>query len=221
MKYTISGEIAQFARLEFGPGEPVWSSRGAIMTYTDGVTWELKIPGGLSGAVKRSFAGEGIALTRITAQKPEQVVLLATSAPGHIMVWDLADGPVITTRGSFLAAWGNQIDINVTIARKAGAAFFGGSGLLLQKVSGQGFVLIHASGDFEERVLDAKETILVSTGHLAAFAEGVDYDIKGVGGCRKMLFGGEGLFMTKLTGPGKVLLQTLKRHVQTQTSSSR
>jgi uncharacterized protein (AIM24 family) len=104
-----------------------------------------------------------------------------------------------------------KIDIDVTIARRAGAAFFGGAGLFLQRVSGTGTVLIHGSGDFYERRLAEGEQILVSTGNLAAFADRVDYDIQGVGGCRKMMFGGEGLFMTRLSGPGRVLLQTLKR----------
>lgn len=112
-----------------------------------------------------------------------------------------------------MAAWGEQIDIDVTIARRAGAAFFGGAGLFLQKGSGKGTVLIHGSGDFYETHLQEKEQILVSTGNLAAFADSVDYDIQGMGGCRKMMFSGEGFFMTRLTGPGRVLLQTLKRTV--------
>jgi uncharacterized protein (AIM24 family) len=133
---------------------------------------------------------------------------------------DLADGPVIATRGSFLAAWGEQVDIDVTIARRAGAAIFGGAGLFLQRVSGQGQVLIHGSGNFHERQLAQGEEILVSTGNLAAFADSVDYDIQGVGGCGKMLFSGEGLFMTRLTGPGRVLLQTLKRGKTSSTGSA-
>jgi uncharacterized protein (AIM24 family) len=99
----------------------------------------------------------------------------------------------------------------VVIARRAGAALFGGAGLFLQKVSGKGMVLVHGAGDFVDFRLKERESILVSTGNLAAFSESVDYDIQGIGGCRRIIFGGEGLFMTRLTGPGRVLLQSLKR----------
>ncbi|MFP4438397.1 MAG: AIM24 family protein [Chloroflexaceae bacterium] len=211
MEYTIGGEIAQNVRLDFAPGEAVWASNGSLMAHSKGMQWRLRVPSGFSGALRRSFAGEGISLTYLETDQPEQYVLLASNMPGRITLWDLADGPVVATRGSFLAAWGEQVDIDVTIARRAGAALFGGAGLFLQRVSGQGQVLIHGSGDFHERQLAPGEQILVSTGNLAAFADSVDYDIQGVGGCSKMLFSGEGLFMTRLTGPGRVLLQTLKR----------
>ncbi|CAN5831769.1 TIGR00266 family protein [soil metagenome] len=212
MRFDISGEIAQRARLEFEPGEFVWASKGSIVAYTPGLNWRLRVPGGLEGAFRRSLAGEGVSLTYLETQESGQVALLAANMPGKIQTWDLqTDGPVIATRGSFLAAWGEAVEINVTIARRAGAAFFGGAGLFLQRISGVGTVLIHGSGDFEERRLDNEEVILVSTGNLAAFADSVDYNIRGVGGCVKVMFGGEGLFMTRLTGPGRVLLQTLKR----------
>lgn len=212
MQYTISGEIAQSVRLEFDANETAWASKGSIMAYSSGLEWTLRVPGGFGGAVRRTLAGEGIALTHLQASQAGQYALLANDAPGHITQWSLAqDGPLLTTRGSFLAAWGADVDITVMLARRAGAAFFGGAGLFLQRISGQGTVLIHGSGDFYERHLAQGEQILVSTGNLAAFAEQVDYDIQGVGGFRKAVFGGEGLFMTRLSGPGRLLLQTLKR----------
>ena len=212
MECHIRGEIAQRAELKLQPGESIWASKGALMAYTDQVRWQLRVPGGMDGAVRRLLSGEGIALTYIEADQPDQQLLLATSTPGHIATWDLADGPVVATRGAFMAAWGN-INIDVTIARRAGAALFGGAGLFLQKVSGDGRVLIHGSGDFYERNLAAGEQLIVSSGHLAAFADSIDYNILSVGSVRKLLFGGEGFFMTRLTGPGKVLLQSLKRVV--------
>lgn len=215
---TILGDIAQRAQLELTPGDVVWASKGSIMAYTDGIRWRLRVPGGVGGAVKRSLAGEGLSLTYLEADRPG-TVLLAANSPGRIGIWDLAHGPIIATRGSFLAAWGDQIDITVTIARRAGAAFFGGAGLFLQKISGSGHVLIHGSGDFDDRELARGERLLVSSGNLAAFSDSIDYDIQGVGGCAKILFGGEGFFMTRLTGPGRVMLQSLKRGVIQQTSS--
>ncbi|NCC36939.1 MAG: TIGR00266 family protein [Chloroflexia bacterium] len=211
MEYTIIGTIAQRARLDFAPGEAVWLSKGALMAYSPGIEWRPRVPGGLGGALRRSLAGEGISLTYAETTQAGQFALIASNAPGHITEWDLADGPVLATRGSFLAAWGTEVDITVVIARRAGAAFFGGAGLFLQRISGEGKVLLHGSGDFDRRQLAQNETLLVSTGNLAAFADSVDYDIQTVGSVGRAFFGGEGIFMTRLQGPGTVLLQSLKR----------
>jgi uncharacterized protein (TIGR00266 family) len=210
MQYEIHGELAQYAALAFEPDETCWAAKGGIMSYTDGVDWTLRIPGGITGAARRVFSGEGIGLSYLTATRRGARAALASNQPGKIFTWDRADGSVLTTRGSFLAAWGD-VDITVTIARRAGAAVFGGAGLFLQRVSGRGIVLIHGSGDLDDRRLADGESLTVSTGHLAAFSDSIDYDIRYVGGMRKALFSGEGLFMTRLTGPGRVLLQTLKR----------
>lgn len=212
MQYTISGEIAQRVRLDFEPGESVWASKGALMTYSSGIQWRLRIPGGVEGALRRSLSGEGLSLTFVETDQENQYALLVANAPGHIVPWDLtANGPVVATSGAFLAAWGSDVNIDVTVARRAGAAFFGGAGLFLQRISGTGTVLIHGSGDFDERMLVEDEQMLVSTGHLAAFADRVDYDIETIGDLGKVIFGGEGLFITRLRGPGRVLLQSLKR----------
>ncbi len=221
MQYKIRGQLAQVVELNFRQGETCWSSRGALMSYTAGIDWTLKIPGGVGGALRRSMSGEGISLTHIQARGEAEQVYLSSNQPGKVTAWNLADGPVLTTRGSFMAAFGQNIDITVVVARRAGAALFGGAGLFLQKISGEGIVLIHGAGDFVDRQLQRGESILVSTGNLAAFAESVDYNIQGVAGCRRILFGGEGLFMTRLTGPGRVLLQTLKRTAGSNATSAK
>ncbi len=136
MHYTISGEIAQSVRFEFEANESLWASNGTLMAYSKGLEWDLRVPGGMGGAISRTLAGEGISLSYLQTHQPGEYALLAADAPGHIATWNLGDGPVITTRGSFLAAWGDQIDITVTTARRAGAAFFGGTGLFLQRISG-------------------------------------------------------------------------------------
>jgi len=211
MEYQLAGEIAQTAHLRIDRGERLWASKGALVSHGAGVEWDLKIPGGVGGALRRSLSGEGLSLALFTCRRDGGRLTLGANAPGHIAVWDLSDGPVITTRGAFLAAWGDDVDITVTVARRAGAAFFGGAGLFLQQISGRGTVLVHGSGDFSEEYLAAGDELVVSTGNLAAFAGSIDYDIQTVGGLKKTLFGREGLFMTHLRGPGKVLLQTLKR----------
>lgn len=211
MEYTIEGELAQVANLTFAKGETCWGSRGALMAMAPDIQWTLKVPGGVEGAVRRVFSGEGVTLTYIEATRDNQKATLTSNQPGKMISWDLNDGAVITTRGSFIAAFGKQVDIDVIVARRAGAAVFGGAGLFLQKISGNGTALVHGSGDFVDYYLKEKESILVSTGNLAAFSETVDYNIQTIAGLRRIFFGGEGLFMTKLTGPGRVLLQSLKR----------
>lgn len=214
MHYTIDGELAQVANLTLDKSDTCWASKGSIVAMDPDLGWHLKVPGEAGGAARRMMSGEGIALTFLQASADGQRVALAANQPGKIVAWDLDVGPVITTRGSFVAAFGPRVDIDVRVAKRAGAAFFGGAGLFLQHISGSGTVLVHGSGDFMERDLAQGEAILVSTGSLAAFSESVDYDIEGVAGCRRMAFGGEGLFMTRLTGPGRVFLQTLKRETQ-------
>lgn len=211
MKYTIEGELAQTVRLVLGVEDDCWASKGSLVCYDDQVTWVLKIPGGVGGMARRMFSGEGVGLTLIQTDGLQQEVILAANEPGKIREWHLSDGGVLTTRGAFLAAWGNHIDIDVRVAKRAGAALFGGAGLFLQHISGDGMALIHGAGDFIEKQLEAGETMIVSTGNLAAFSESVDYAIQTVGGIRRTLFGGEGVFMTRLTGPGRVLMQSLKR----------
>lgn len=210
MRYEIFGEFAQFVRLTLAEGESVWASKGGIMSHTDGIDWRPRLPGGIAAAARRIVAGAGASLTRIEARQPEAAVSLTSREPGRIFVWQLDDGAVVTARGSFLAGWGD-LDITFMVARRAGAALFGGAGVFLQRISGRGTVLVHASGQLDDRRLAAGEVLTVGTGHVAAFAAGVDYDIRYVGGLRKALFGGEGLFMTRLTGPGRVLLQSVKR----------
>jgi uncharacterized protein (AIM24 family) len=125
--------------------------------------------------------------------------------------WNLEEmGEIVALRGAFLGAYG-EIDIRVTRAKRVGAMILGGGGLLLQMISGTGTIFLAVKGDLVDTKLEDGETILISTGNLAAFSKSCDYRIRGVGGCRKMIFGGEGLFMTELEGPGRVLIQTLKR----------
>ena len=206
----VNGVIAQTVDLTFDRGQTMWASKGSLISYDDGIDWTLKIPGGASKAVSRVLSGEGASLTHVTAQRDGAELVLGSNQAGRLVTWDLSRGSIVCTSGSFVAALGD-VDIDVTMAKRAGAAFFGGAGLFMQKLSGDGIVILHGSGDFIERQLGPGESILVSTGNLAVFSDGVDYDIRRVGGCLKSIFGGEGIFMTELTGPGWVMMQSLKK----------
>lgn len=213
--FSIDGVIAQTATLTLRRDQSLWCSRGSLLSYSEGVEWNLEIPGGAAKAASRLLAGEGIALTRVRATRPGALVTLTANQPGRLATWDLSEGAIVCTRGSFVAAVGD-VDIDVTVARSAGAALFGGAGLFLQRISGRGIALVYGSGDFIERRLAPGEKLMVSTGNLALFSAEVGYGVRGVGGCRKMLFGGEGMFMTELTGPGWVMLQSLKKVLPSQ-----
>lgn len=206
----VEGVIAQTVDLTLRKGQTLWVSRGSLMAYSTGIDWVLKVPGGAGKAVGRMLSGEGASLTFVTSHSDGARVLLTPNQPGKLATWDLDRGPIVCTSGAFVAALGD-VDIDVTVARSAGAALFGGAGLFLQKLSGSGIAVVHGSGDFQEVRLGQGEKLLVSTGNLALFSDEVKYDVKGVGGCLKSFFGGEGLFMTELTGPGWVMLQSLKK----------
>lgn len=207
----IEGTIAQTVRLSLEAGQTLWASKGSLLAYDDGIDWDLRMPGGGAGkALGRVMSGEGLAMTHVTGKRAGASLVLSANQPGRLATWDLSRGAIVCTKGSFVAALGD-VNIDVTTARSAGAAFFGGAGLFLQKLSGSGIAIVHGSGDFVEHQLGEGEKLLVSTGNLALFSAELSYGVRGVGGCRKMFFGGEGAFMTELVGPGWVMLQSLKK----------
>jgi uncharacterized protein (AIM24 family) len=215
---SVDGVIAQTVSIEFEQGQTLWAARGSLLAYDEGIDWKLKVPGGVGKAASRMLSGEGASLTHVTAKRPGASAVIGSNEAGRLATWDLSQGPIVCAPGSFVAALGD-VDIQVTTAKRAGAAFFGGAGLFLQRLSGNGIAVVHGSGDFVERELAPGEKLLVSTGNLSVFSGGVDYNIRGVGGCFKSLFGGEGLFMTELTGPGWVMLQTMKQRQGGQNNS--
>ncbi len=206
---SVDGAIAQSANMRFAKGQTLWVSRGCLMAYK-GIDWQLKIPGGAGKAVGRMLSGEGLSLTHVTATEDDAFVSITANQPGKLATWDLDRGPIICTQGAFVGALGD-VDISVTTARSAGAMFFGGAGFFMQHLSGTGIAIVHGSGDYVPYELKEGETLLVSTGNLAVFSADVQYGIRRTGGCLKSIFGGEGLFMTELTGPGWVMLQSLKK----------
>lgn len=208
--FEIVGGVAQAAKLVLRRGQSMWVQRGGLLSYSPGIEWALRIPGGAAKALGRMLGGAGLALTHVTCQRERGMVTVSANHAGRLATWDLSRGPIVCTRGSLVAAVG-EVDIDVTVARSPGAALFGGAGLFLQRISGNGIAIVHGAGDFIEEQLRMGETLLVSSGNLAVFSASVQYDVRGVGGCLKVLFGGEGLFMTQLRGPGWVMLQTMKK----------
>jgi uncharacterized protein (TIGR00266 family) len=218
--YEIFGDDMQTVEIELDPDEVLIAEAGAMNWMTDGITFDAKLGDGsnpdsgffgrLWEAGKRALTGESLFMTHFTnSGAGKQRVAFAAPYPGKIIPMDLADigGEIICQRDSFLcAALGTKID--VSFSKKIGAGFFGGEGFILQKLSGDGKVFVHAGGTVIKKELNG-EKIKVDTGCIVAFTPGLDYDIQHYGNLKSMIFGGEGLFVATLEGHGTVYLQSL------------
>jgi uncharacterized protein (TIGR00266 family) len=211
IEYRLYGEELQLVEVTLDPGEGVQAEAGTMAYMEDGIKMETTTGGGLLQGLKRVFTGESFFITMFhnEASQPRRVAF-AAPYPGKIIPFDLDvfQGEVLCQKDSFLAAAkGTQIEVAFT--KKLGAGLFGGEGFILQRLQGDGMVFVHAGGTVIEKELEAGQTLRVDTGCIVAFATTVDYDIQFVGGFKNALFGGEGLFLATLTGPGKVYLQSL------------
>jgi uncharacterized protein (TIGR00266 family) len=200
-------------RIKLKPGQELYAEAGKMVYKTPNVQWETRMSGDslgdkIWGAVKRKLMGESLFLTYFRADSNGEVGF-AGSYPGRIQVFKLAAGQsVMVQRDSFLFAEAT-IQLNIAFVKKLGAGLFGGEGFILERLTGPGTVFIHGGGDFVEFNLAAGEGLQVDTGCIVAFDEGVDYDIEMVGGIKTAIFGGEGLFLATLRGPGRVIVQSM------------
>lgn len=210
LRYSILGDDLQVLEVQLAPGESIRSETGAMLFMDDGIEMSAST-GGIIKGLKRSLAGDGLFITSFTNRsKDVRKVAFSAPFPGKILPLDLDElgGQLLCQRGAFLCAE-SGVEIEVAFTKRLGAGFFGGEGFILQRLKGGGQVFIHAGGALMSRYLGEGEAINVDTGCLVAFSRDVDYDIRFVGGVRNALFGGEGLFLARLTGPGKVYLQSL------------
>ena len=217
--YEVLGEGVQFVEITLDPAETVIAEAGAMVYMEDGIAWQAKMGDGsnmdkglmgkLFSAGKRMLAGESLFLTHFTNNgATRKKVGFAGNIPGSIVGIDLSKigGAITCQRDAFLcAAHGTQI--TVTFAKRLGAGFFGGEGFILQRAIGDGKFIVYAGGKVIKKQLN-NESLRVDTGCLVAFTDGIDYDIAPAGNVGSMLFGGEGLFVTTLSGSGTVLLQS-------------
>ncbi|MBL8228818.1 MAG: TIGR00266 family protein [Bryobacterales bacterium] len=213
LEYTVQGDNLQVARVKLKPGQELYAEAGKMLYKTANVVWETKMSGEtigqkIWGALKRTVMGESLFLTYFKTSTPGEVGF-AGNYPGRIQVFDLPAGKsVLVQRDSFLFAQ-SSVQLNIALVKKLGAGFFGGEGFILEKLTGPGTVFIHGGGDFVEFDLGPGETIQVDTGCVVGFDETVNYDIQFVGGIKTAIFGGEGIFLATLTGPGKVIVQSM------------
>ena len=213
LDYTIQGDNLQVIRIRLQPGQELYAEAGKMVYKQPQVTWETRMSGEtlgekLLGALKRKLMGESLFLTYFRASTPGEVGF-AGSYPGRVQAFELKPGQTIfVQRDAFVVAQ-SSIQLNIALVKRLGAGFFGGEGFILEQLTGPGTVFIHAGGDFVEFTLGAGESLQIDTGCIVAFDETVDYDIQLAGGIRTALFGGEGLFLATLTGPGRVIVQSL------------
>ena len=219
--YQIFGADIQFVEIELDPDEAVVGEAGAMFymeddiqmdtIFGDGSAGQSGLLGKLMGAGKRLVTGESLFTTVfMNGGKLKRKLAFGAAYPGKIIPVHLSEvgGTLLCQKDAFLCA-AKGVSLGIAFQKRLGAGFFGGEGFILQKLEGDGLVFIHAGGAIIEKTLQAGQTLRVDTGCIVAFEKKVDFDVKFVGGIRTALFGGEGLFFTTLTGPGKIWLQSL------------
>jgi uncharacterized protein (TIGR00266 family) len=209
--YQIFGDDLQMVEIELDPGEGVRAEAGAMMYMEQGIVMQTGTGGGLFKGFKRAITGESFFITTfVNNGRGKQRVAFGSPYPGKVIPIDLSAhrGQFIAQKDSYLCS-ANGIDIEIAFTRKIGAGLFGGEGFILQRLKGDGMAFIHAGGAIIKKELGSGETIRLDTGCLAGMDATIDYDIQFVGGFKNALFGGEGLFLATLTGPGVVYLQSL------------
>lgn len=209
MKYRIIGDTMPAVEVMFdAAGEGMYTQSGGMAWMTEGIDMSTNTRGGLMKGIGRMFAGESLFMATYRAGKPGAMVAFASTVAGQILPVDVgASGGLICQKGAFLCAQ-ESVNLNITFTKKFSAGLFGGEGFILQDISGSGMAFLEIDGDMVEKNLAAGEVLKVDTGNVVAFERSVSYEIETVKGLGNIFFGGEGLFLTKLTGPGKVILQT-------------
>ena len=210
MKYQILGDNMQALSIELARGEGIWSEAGAMMYIRGPIDMDSETRGGVFAGLKRAFLmGESFFTTTFTCQGDWGNVGFASPYPGKIIPIDVMPGRVfVMQRDAFVAAT-PEVHLEMAFTKRLGAGFFGGEGFILQKIEGQGTAWLHAGGNTVNFELQPGEQLTVDTGCLVGFDETVDYNVRLAGNIKTMFFGGEGLFVTDLKGPGTVVLQTL------------
>jgi uncharacterized protein (TIGR00266 family) len=209
--YKVHGDDMQLVEVELDPGEGVRAEVGAMMFMEAGIEMQTSTGGGLFKGFKRMITGESFFITTFLNQAgSKRHVAFGAPYPGKIIPLDLSQlgGTFICQKDAFLCA-AQGIEIEVAFTRRIGAGLFGGEGFILQRLAGDGMAFIHAGGTIIKRSLLPGQVLRLDTGCLVALAPSVNYDIQFIGGFRNALFGGEGLFLATLTGPGDVYLQSL------------
>lgn len=189
-------------------GEVLCTERGAMSWMSPNMSMSTSA-GGFGKAMGRLFSGESVFLNEYTAQNGDGMIAFASSFPGSIMAYHVTPGNAIIVQKKGFLAMEKGLDLSIHFKKKIGQGLFGGEGFIMQKISGDGIAFIEIDGHCMEYDLAAGETMILGTGYLAAMTESCTMDLESVKGAKNVLFGGEGLFNTRVTGPGKIWVQTM------------
>lgn len=209
MRYEIKGSPLPVVICQLENGEALKTEKGAMSWMSPNMEMTTNAGGGIGKMFSRAFSGESIFQNIYTARGGAGLIAFASSFPGNIMPMQVSPGKSIVAQKSAFLASESGVEMSVFFHKKFGAGFFGGEGFIMQKLSGNGLVFLEIDGSVIEYDLAAGQSLLVDTGYLAAMEETVSIDIESVKGIGNALFGGEGLFNTRITGPGHVWLQTM------------
>lgn len=208
MRYTITGDNLQFVNVQLEENELLQSVAGSMAYMTGNMVMEAKLQGGLMKGIGRSLSGASMFLVQYRSKGGTGIVGLGGSAPGKIVDLDIGKGKWIVQKTGYLGSQ-ETVELKMAFQKKLGNIFFGGEGLILQELSGTGIAFVAACGDFNVVDLKPGEQYKVATAKAVAWQDTVTYDITAAGGIKTAMFGGEGLFVTTLTGPGKIIIQSM------------
>ncbi len=208
MKYSVVGDVMQAVIVEMDNGEEVIAEAGSMIFLTDAVKIDTQVTGGIMKGLGRMLAGSTLFFTHFKSLAPGATAAFAAHYPGKVKQLNLQGDSWICAKESFLFCT-HYIEAQIAFTKRLAFGFFGGAGFILQRLSGFGEVFIHGGGNFIEYQLAAGQRLKVEAGCIVAFQESVSYDVEFIGGVRNALFGGEGLFLVTLSGPGQIILSTM------------
>jgi uncharacterized protein (TIGR00266 family) len=209
MQYEIKGSVMPALEMKLTQGEAVYTESGGMAWMSDGIDMETSGRGGIGKMLGRALAGESLFLTTYTCRASQATIVFTPEAPGHIMPIPLQAGhSIIAQKDAFMCAE-DDVTLEMHFRKRLGAGIFGGEGFILQKLTGPGTAFVEIAGEVRQYQLQPGQTMKVDPGHIAMYEPTVDYDIQMVRGVSNVLFGGEGLFLATLRGPGRVWLQTM------------
>jgi uncharacterized protein (TIGR00266 family) len=208
IQYEIIGTSLQAVVIELGEGQEIYSERGGMSWMSANIDMQTNMEGGVFSSIKRMFSGESLFMVSFRANG-SGIIGFSAELPGKIVPVQLADGQqVICQKDAFMCAE-RSVQMDIHLNRKLGSGFFGGEGFIMQRISGPGLAFFELDGEIVEYTLQEGQVLKVDTGHVAMLEPTVNFDIEMVRGFKNVLFGGEGLFLSTLRGPGRVWLQTM------------
>ncbi len=209
MKYEIKGGSFPIVECTLNNNESMITQSGSMCWMDSAMKMETSSNGGVGKVIGRLFTREKLFQNIYTSNKDESKIIFGTAVPGSIMAVDLTGGQsIICQKSAFLASYGN-IELSTYFNKKIGAGLFGGEGFIMQKLTGEGTVFLEIDGSSVELELQEGEKKIISTGYLVSMSESCTMDVETVKGVKNIFLGGEGIFNTTVTGPGKIILQTM------------